>query len=91
MRFSLIVGNEQADAERDGLTCLARPNYQARTGTFFPVQLSTSRIYTLLKVLIIRTQLFEVMTINKYINKNCTIRHEGVGKERRTKNGHSPW
>ena len=32
-RFSLIVENEQADARRDGQTCLARPNSQARTRT----------------------------------------------------------
>ena len=40
-------GDEQADAGRDGSTRLARPNYQARTGTgehFFPIQLTTSRI-----------------------------------------------
>ena len=32
-RFSLSVENEQAGAGRDGRTRLARPNYQARTGT----------------------------------------------------------
>ena len=32
-RFSLSVKNEQADAGRDGQTCLARPNSHARTGT----------------------------------------------------------
>ena len=32
-RFSLSVENERADAGRDGQTCLARPNSQARTGT----------------------------------------------------------
>ena len=31
--FSLSVDNEQADAEQDGRTCLARPNSQARTST----------------------------------------------------------
>ena len=31
MGFSLSVENEQADAERDGRTRLARPNSQART------------------------------------------------------------
>ena len=30
-RFSLNLKNEQVDAERDGRTRLARPNYQART------------------------------------------------------------
>ena len=29
----LSVANQQADAERDGRTRLARPNFQARTGT----------------------------------------------------------
>ena len=52
-RFSLGVENGQADVGRDGLTCIARPNSQARTGTgkinfpvfnIFPVQLTTSRI-----------------------------------------------
>ena len=61
--FSLSVENEWADAGRDGRTCLARPNSQARTGTFFffTVQLTTRRIGnnnrlvdTLLKVLIIQ-------------------------------------
>ena len=44
-------GEEQADAGRDCRNRLARPNYQARTGTggdrekhIFPVQLTTSRI-----------------------------------------------
>ena len=32
-RFSLSVANEQTDAGRDELSCLARPNSQARTGT----------------------------------------------------------
>ena len=32
-RFNLGVENEQADAGRDGRTCLVRPNSQARTGT----------------------------------------------------------
>ena len=31
--FSLSVENEQVNAGRDGQTCLARPNRQARTGT----------------------------------------------------------
>ena len=32
-RFSPSVENEQTGARRDGQTCLARPNFQARTGT----------------------------------------------------------
>ena len=32
--LSLSVENEQTDAGRDGQTCLARPNSQARTGTW---------------------------------------------------------
>ena len=32
-RFSLGVENDRGDAGRDGRTCLARPNSQARTGT----------------------------------------------------------
>ena len=40
-RFSVSIENEQADTRREGQTCLAKPNFQARTGTrnFFPVQL----------------------------------------------------
>ena len=40
-RFSLSVENEQADTRRDGQICLAKPNFQAGTGTrkFFPGQL----------------------------------------------------
>ena len=47
IRFSLGVENERADPGRNGLTCLARSNSQARkwTGKInFPVQLTTSRI-----------------------------------------------
>ena len=33
-RFSLSIENEQADAGRVGRTCPARPNFQARTGTW---------------------------------------------------------
>ena len=47
--------DEQADAGRDGGTRLARPNSQARTGTgeysFFPVQLTTSRISNLTRLI----------------------------------------
>ena len=32
-RFSMSVENEQADAGRDGQTCLARPDSRARTRT----------------------------------------------------------
>ena len=37
-RLSVSIENEQADTRRDGQTCLAKPNSQARTGTriFFP-------------------------------------------------------
>ena len=50
VRFSLSVeNNKQDEAVRDGQTHLARPNYQAQTGTdrkifIFSVQLTTSRI-----------------------------------------------
>ena len=46
MRFIVSIENEQADTGRDGQTCLAKPNFQARTGTrkFFPVQLTMNRI-----------------------------------------------
>ena len=40
-RFSVSIENKQADTGRDGQTCLAKPNFQAWTGTrnFFPGQL----------------------------------------------------
>ena len=48
IRFSLSIENEQADAGRDGRPRLARPNYQGANGDreifIFPVQLTTSRI-----------------------------------------------
>ena len=59
-------GDEEADAERDCRTRLARPNSQARTGTgdyFSPVQLTTSRIGNLTRL--IHTLLY-VMTIHTY-------------------------
>ena len=50
-RFNLSVENEQADAERDGLS-REDQNYQARTGTekknIYYVQLTTSRIGNLM-------------------------------------------
>ena len=61
-------GDEQTDAGRDCRTRLARPNFQARTGTgegsFSPVQLTTSRIGSLTRL--IRT-LLDVMNIHTYI------------------------
>ena len=61
-------GDEQADAGRDGRTRLARPNYQARTGTgilIFPVQLTTSRIGNLTRFI---HTLLCVMTMHTYIH-----------------------
>ena len=59
------VENEQADAGRDGRTCLARPKAKAQTGTatknIFPVQLTPSRIGNLTRL--IYTQL-QVMTVH---------------------------
>ena len=47
-------GDEQADAGRDCRTRLARSNSRARTGTgkysFFPVQLTTSKIANLTRL-----------------------------------------
>ena len=44
-RCSVSIENEQADTGWDGQTCLAKPNFQARTGTriFFPVELTMNR------------------------------------------------
>ena len=49
IRFSLSVENERADAGRDGRTCLARPNSQARTGTgkfHFPCSVDRKRVFS---------------------------------------------
>ena len=46
--------DEQADVELDGRICLARPNFQARTGTgkySFSAQLTTSRIGNLTRLI----------------------------------------
>ena len=49
-------GDKQADAGRDCRTRLARPNSQARTGTgeifIFPVELTTSRIGNLIRLIL---------------------------------------
>ena len=62
-------GGEQADAGRDRRTCLARPNFQARTGTgkhsFFPDQLTTSRIGNFTRLILLL--LYVMMTIYVYI------------------------
>ena len=57
-QFQPEYRNEQADAGRDCRTCLARPNFQARTQTgkyipviFFPVQLTTCRIDNLTRLI----------------------------------------
>ena len=52
-RFSVSIENEQADTRRDSQTCLAKPNYQARTGAreFFPVQLTMNRIGNLTQLI----------------------------------------
>ena len=70
-RFQPEYGDEQADAGRDYRTRLARPNFQARTGTvkylFFPVQLTTSRIGNL-------TRLIHTLAIcddHTYIHDTC--------------------
>ena len=66
--------DEQDDAGRDCRTRLARPNSQARTRTgeksFFPVQLTTSRIGNLTRM--IHTTLAISGTIH-YIVLYCTV------------------
>ena len=52
--FNLIVENGQADAGQDGQTRLARPCFQALTGTgnmYFPFQLTTRRIGNLTRLI----------------------------------------
>ena len=53
----MSLENEQADAGRDDRMRLARPNSQARTGTgreifVFPIQLTTSRIGNLTRLIL---------------------------------------
>ena len=64
-RFSLSVENEQADAGRDGQTRLATTKFSGTNGdreiSTFPVQLTTSRIDNLTRL--IYTLLY-VMTIH---------------------------
>ena len=55
-RFGLDIKNEQANAGRDGQTCLARPNSPLRTGSgraknIFFTQLTTSRIGDLTRLI----------------------------------------
>ena len=49
-------GDEQADAGRDCRTCLARPTSQGANGDrekiFFPVQLTTSRVVNLTRLIL---------------------------------------
>ena len=54
-RFSLRFKNEQADAERDGRTRVAKPNSQARTGTTSRIGNLTRLVHTLLYVMTIDT------------------------------------
>ena len=74
-RFSLSVENKQTDAGRDGQTCLARLNSQARTGTgkyfifILYFQLTMSRFGNLTRL--IRTP----MTIHTY----CTCTYSSTG------------
>ena len=55
-KHQIQTENEKAHAGRDGRTRLATPNYLARTGTdreifVFPVQLTTSRIGNLTRLI----------------------------------------
>ena len=66
-RFSLCVGNEKADAGRDGQTCLVDPTLWRKRGNgkiIFPVPLATSRIGN-------RTQLM-VNLVNAITSSNTT-------------------
>ena len=59
-------GDDPADAGRDCRTRLARPNSQAQTGTgeifIFPVQLTTSRIGNLTRL---------ILTLATYMHAYC--------------------
>ena len=72
-RFSVSIGNEQADTRRDSQTCLAKPSYQARTGArkIFPVQLTMDRIGNLTQLI---CTLLYVMTTHAYVyTVACTL------------------
>ena len=79
IRFSISVENRRAAVGRDGRTCRARPNSQARTGTgrkrCFPVQLTTSRISNLKGF--VHTQLY-VMIIHIRLKKTSRRHHFAV-------------
>ena len=65
--------NEQTDTGRDGQTCLAKPIFQARTGTrkFFLVSLTINRIGYFTRLI---CTLLYVMTIHAYIlTVACTL------------------
>ena len=85
--------NEQADAGRDGRTHLAGPNSQARTGTtgkylFFPVQLTTSRIGNLTRLIHNYYAMLFVMTIHYtyilyIVYIHCNNKESGCGVKKR--------
>ena len=59
-----MVENGRADVGRDGLTRLARPNYQARTGQeafMLSAQLTTSKIGNLTRLIHTRYSLYRYM------------------------------
>ena len=72
-RFNLSVETEQAAAGRDGRTRLVRPNSQLRKDReiiIFPVQLTTSRIGNLTRLIF---TLPYVMSMHKYIPTSVTV------------------
>ena len=66
-RFSVSIENEQAGKRRDSQTCLAKPNFQARTRArnISPVQLTMNRIGDLTQL--ICTLLLYVMITYAYL------------------------
>ena len=55
--------NGQANAGRDGRNCLVRPNSPARTGTIFSIELTTSRIGNLTRLIHTCTLLKVITTV----------------------------
>ena len=82
--FSLPeYGGEQADTRRDGQTCLAKPNSQARTGTrkIPPVQLTLDRIDKLTQLictLLVMTTHAYIYIVAYTLNSRLLLGHLGV-------------
>ena len=89
-RFSLSVENEQAHTRRDGQTCLAKPNSQARTRTrkFLSVQLTMDRIGKLTRL--ICTLLYVMTTRSSLRTAHHKLLLRIIGSRRKDRIGYEP-